>query len=110
MHLRRLLAASLIVLLAMPAQAGATTVGNKIARMAAAAGYGGPGTAFAVFDATGGRWLYVNDGERALKPASNMKLTTTAAALGRIGISARLTTRVYYTGAAAARRSTATSG
>jgi D-alanyl-D-alanine carboxypeptidase/D-alanyl-D-alanine-endopeptidase (penicillin-binding protein 4) len=27
-----------------------------------------------------------------------MKLTTTAAALGRIGISARLTTRVYYTG------------
>lgn len=98
MHLRRLLAASLIVLLAMPAEAGATTVGNKIARMAAVAGYGGPGTAFAVFDATGGRWLYINDGERALKPASNMKLTTTAAALGRIGIASRLTTRVYYTG------------
>ena len=98
MYLRRLLAASLIVLLAMPAEAGATTVGNKIARMAAVAGYGGPGTAFAVFDATGARWLYINDGERALKPASNMKLTTTAAALGRIGISSRLTTRVYYTG------------
>ena len=50
--------------------------------------YGGPSTAFAVFDATGGRWLYLNDGQRALKPASNMKLTTTAAVLGRIGASA----------------------
>jgi serine-type D-Ala-D-Ala carboxypeptidase/endopeptidase (penicillin-binding protein 4) len=98
MHLRRLLAASLIVLLTLPAEAGATTVGSKISGMAAAAGFGGPSTAFAVFDVTRARWLYLNDGERPLKPASNMKLTTTAAALGRIGAGARLTTRVYYTG------------
>ena len=98
MNLRRLLAASLIVLLAMPAQAGATTVGTRSPGWRPPPAMAGSGTAFAVFDATGGRWLYVNDGERALKPASNMKLTTTAAALGRIGISARLTTRVYYTG------------
>ena len=64
----------------------------------ASSGYTGLGNGYAVYDLTRHAWVYRRNPLRPLKPASNMKLTTTAAAFAKIGIGTRLATRVYYTG------------
>lgn len=94
---RRVCALALIALLVQPAVASAT-LGGHVATIVASSQFAGPGTGIVIYDETRDRWVYRRAPLAELKPASNMKLTTAAAALGRIGAAKRLTTRVYMTG------------
>lgn len=94
---RRVCALALIALLAQPAVASAT-LGGRVATIVSSSRFSGPGTGIVIYDETRDRLIYRRAALAELKPASNMKLTTAAAALGRIGTAARLTTRVYMTG------------
>jgi D-alanyl-D-alanine carboxypeptidase/D-alanyl-D-alanine-endopeptidase (penicillin-binding protein 4) len=94
---RRVLIVALIALLAHPAAASAT-LGGRVASIVSASRFAGPGTGIVIYDETRDRLVYRRAPLAELKPASNMKLTTAAAALGRIGAGARLSTRVYATG------------
>ena len=55
-------------------------------------------TSVVVYDRGRGRLLAVYHGRLEMHPASNVKLTTTAAVLGRLGLATRLKTRVLATG------------
>jgi serine-type D-Ala-D-Ala carboxypeptidase/endopeptidase (penicillin-binding protein 4) len=94
---RRVCALALIALLAQPSVAEAT-LGGRVAKIVSASQFSGPGTGIAIYDETRDRLIYRRAPLAELKPASNMKLTTTAAALGVIGSGTRLTTNVYMTG------------
>jgi D-alanyl-D-alanine carboxypeptidase/D-alanyl-D-alanine-endopeptidase (penicillin-binding protein 4) len=50
----------------------------------------------AVVDLASGETLYQRNGDLALNPASNVKLVTTAAALGLLGPAHRYSTRLYH--------------
>ncbi len=95
--IRRALLVVLIALLAHPAVASAS-LGGRVASIVSASRFAGPGTGVMIYDETRDRLVYRRAPLAELKPASNMKLTTAAAALGRIGAGTRLTTRVYATG------------
>jgi serine-type D-Ala-D-Ala carboxypeptidase/endopeptidase (penicillin-binding protein 4) len=84
-------------LLASPL-AAAASVGSQIASIVARSPYAGPGTGILIVDDTTGNLVYQLRQTEQLKPASNMKLTTSMAALSQIGAGARLATRVYRTG------------
>jgi D-alanyl-D-alanine carboxypeptidase/D-alanyl-D-alanine-endopeptidase (penicillin-binding protein 4) len=94
---RRVCALALIALLAQPAVASAT-LGGRVATIVSSSSFSGPGTGIAIYDETRNRLIYRHAPLAELKPASNMKLTTAAAALGVIGSGTRLTTNVYMTG------------
>jgi serine-type D-Ala-D-Ala carboxypeptidase/endopeptidase (penicillin-binding protein 4) len=98
---RRVCALALIALLLHPATASATLTG-KVAAIVNGSRFAGPGTGIVIIDETRSRLVYRFAPNAELKPASNMKLTTSAAALGKIGAGARLITRVYMTGSLSA--------
>jgi len=101
---RRLGASAVFVLLllalfagALPATAGATTVGQRIAAILRDEGVATSRTGVAVYDRTAGRALYGwNSGTRFV-PASNMKLVTSAAALLTWSPDHRFPTSLYFT-------------
>jgi serine-type D-Ala-D-Ala carboxypeptidase/endopeptidase (penicillin-binding protein 4) len=92
------IAAALTAVLAGGATASASTLGTRIASMVNGSGFAGSGTSISVYDDTRHRFVYLHNGSTTLKPASNMKLTTAVTALGRLGPSKRLQTRVFFTG------------
>ena len=55
-------------------------------------------TGIVVYDRGRGRFLAVYHGRLEMHPASNVKLTTSAAVLGRLGLATRLSTKVLATG------------
>ncbi len=67
--------------------------------MVAGSQFAGSHTGVAIFDRGTGRLLAVYHGRVELRPASNMKLMTSAAVLGRLGFANRLSTRAMATGA-----------
>jgi D-alanyl-D-alanine carboxypeptidase/D-alanyl-D-alanine-endopeptidase (penicillin-binding protein 4) len=80
---------------AVPSQA---TVNARINRWVAGSPYAGRHTGFIVWDSTSNRYLAWHNVRGRLRPASNMKLLTTAATLVRLGVGSHLTTRVLATG------------
>jgi len=94
---RRLIATVLLLLFAWPASASAS-LKSDISAIVASSRFGGPTTGIAIWDSTAHRSIFRLHERTELKPASNMKLTTSAAALADLGITARLSTRVYRTG------------
>ncbi len=79
------------------ANAGAslnTTINGWIANSS----FSGSGTTLLVYDKNTRRYLGVHNAEATLKPGSNMKLLTSAAALERYGISTRFTTQAMTGG------------
>jgi D-alanyl-D-alanine carboxypeptidase/D-alanyl-D-alanine-endopeptidase (penicillin-binding protein 4) len=94
---RRICAIAVLLLLGLPAGASASVRGD-IARIVANSRFGGSGTGIIVYDQSGHRVLYALHSREQLRPASNMKLTTAAVALGDLGAGHHLATRVYSTG------------
>jgi serine-type D-Ala-D-Ala carboxypeptidase/endopeptidase (penicillin-binding protein 4) len=94
----RLIAAVCALLLAAPPAAGANVLHDRIAQMVAATQFAHSRTGVAVYDRSSGRLLAAYHGRLELRPASNMKLTTSASVLGRLGLGTRLRTRVLATG------------
>jgi serine-type D-Ala-D-Ala carboxypeptidase/endopeptidase (penicillin-binding protein 4) len=94
----RLLALACAFLLLAPSAAGATVLQTRIDTMVGRSQFSGERTGLVVFDRGNGRLLAVYHGRREMRPASNMKLTTSASVLGRLGFSTRLETRVLVTG------------
>lgn len=76
----------------------AASVGTGINRLIAASPYTGGHLSLLVWDRTSGHFLAGYQASRTLRPASNMKLLTSASVLDRFGVGARLTTRVMATG------------
>jgi serine-type D-Ala-D-Ala carboxypeptidase/endopeptidase (penicillin-binding protein 4) len=95
--IRRLIATTLLLLFAWPAAASAS-VKSDVSAIVASSGFGGPTTGIAIWDSTTHRSLFRLHERTELKPASNMKLTTSAVALADLGVTKRLSTRVYRTG------------
>src|SRR5690348_9534351 len=98
---RILVAACALFLAAAPPALGASALDRKIDGMISASGFAGSRTGIAIYDRGRGRLLAVYHGRVELRPASNMKLMTSAAALGRLGFASRLATRAVATGALA---------
>ena len=96
---RILAAACALFLVAAPPALGASALDRKIDGMVAASGFAGRHTGIAIVDRGTGRLLAVYHGRVELRPASNMKLMTSASALGRLGFSNRLQTRAMASGA-----------
>jgi serine-type D-Ala-D-Ala carboxypeptidase/endopeptidase (penicillin-binding protein 4) len=94
----RLIALVCAFLLAAPPAAGASVLGRQIVGLVARSQFSGSRTGLAVYDRGSGRLLVVYHGRKEMRPASNVKLTTTASVLGRIGFTTRLSTRVLATG------------
>ena len=94
---RRLIATVVLLLLAWPAVASAS-LKSDVSAIVASSRFGGPTTGIAIWDSTAHRSIFRLHERTELKPASNMKLTTSAAALADLGVTARLSTRVYRTG------------
>jgi D-alanyl-D-alanine carboxypeptidase/D-alanyl-D-alanine-endopeptidase (penicillin-binding protein 4) len=90
--------AAVLALLSAAGTASAATLGARINAVVANSSFTGTGTSISVWDETRHRWVYLRNGLVELKPASNMKLTTAVAVLGRMGPAARLQTRVFTTG------------
>jgi D-alanyl-D-alanine carboxypeptidase/D-alanyl-D-alanine-endopeptidase (penicillin-binding protein 4) len=94
----RLIAAACILLLAAPPAAGASVLQGQIQRLVARSHFASTRTGIVVYDRGRSRFLAVYHGRLEMHPASNVKLTTSAAVLGRVGLGTRLTTRVLATG------------
>ncbi len=71
---------------------------RQIEHMVAASRFTHARTGIVVYDRGRGRFLAVYHGRLEMHPASNVKLTTSAAVLGRLGLATRLSTRVLATG------------
>ncbi len=95
---RRLCAAALVLLATNAPAVRAATLGQRVDAIVRASGFTGPSTGIAILDATRNQFVYRRNALVQLKPASNTKLTTTAAALAKLGIGTRLHTDVYSTG------------
>jgi D-alanyl-D-alanine carboxypeptidase/D-alanyl-D-alanine-endopeptidase (penicillin-binding protein 4) len=89
---------AVVALLSTAGTASAATLGARINALVTSSSFTGTGTSISVWDDTARRWVYLRNGMVELKPASNMKLTTAVAVLGRMGAAARLQTRVFMTG------------
>ncbi len=98
MRASRLIFAACILLLAAPPAAGASVIQSQIQRLIARSPFASSRTSVVVYDRGRARFLAVYHGRLGMHPASNVKLTTSAAALGRLGLATRLTTRVLATG------------
>jgi serine-type D-Ala-D-Ala carboxypeptidase/endopeptidase (penicillin-binding protein 4) len=98
MKLRYLCAAALALLSTHAPAARAATLAQRVDAIVRASGFTGPQTGIAILDGTRNQFIYLRNQTAELKAASNTKLTTTAAALAKIGIGARLHTDVYSTG------------
>jgi serine-type D-Ala-D-Ala carboxypeptidase/endopeptidase (penicillin-binding protein 4) len=96
---RILVAACALLLTAAPPALGASALDRKIDGMVSASSFAGGRTGVVIYDRGRGRLLAVYHGRVELRPASNMKLMTSAAALGRLGFAKRLSTRAMATGA-----------
>jgi D-alanyl-D-alanine carboxypeptidase/D-alanyl-D-alanine-endopeptidase (penicillin-binding protein 4) len=96
---RILVAACVLLLAAAPPALGASALDRRIDGMVAGSQFAGRHTGVAIIDRGTGRLLAVYHGRVELRPASNMKLMTSAAALGRLGFATRLSTRAMATGA-----------
>ena len=94
----RLLVLACALLLAAPPAAGASALQSQIVSLVARSRFAGDRTGLAVYDRGTGRLLAVYHGRHQMRPASNVKLTTSASVLGRIGFTARLSTRVLARG------------
>jgi D-alanyl-D-alanine carboxypeptidase/D-alanyl-D-alanine-endopeptidase (penicillin-binding protein 4) len=94
---RAAIALAALALLALPAAAGAAAPGCKEMRQRLVRGGGGAG-GLLVVDASSGRRLCGRAARRPRTLASNMKLFTTAAALGRFGPRHRIPTRLLSDG------------
>jgi D-alanyl-D-alanine carboxypeptidase/D-alanyl-D-alanine-endopeptidase (penicillin-binding protein 4) len=90
------------VLAVAPTTAGAATLDARIERMIARSPFAGSRTGLAVYDRTSGRVLALHNSRGQLRPASNVKLATSAALLIQFGPSARLRTRIMASGPLAA--------
>jgi D-alanyl-D-alanine carboxypeptidase/D-alanyl-D-alanine-endopeptidase (penicillin-binding protein 4) len=95
---RRVLVLSCVLLAAAPQAARASALDARIERMVARSPFAGARTGLAVYDRTTGRFLALHNGRAEMRPASNMKLATSADLLYRFGPSAHLRTRVLATG------------
>lgn len=71
---------------------------RRIEHMVAVSGFSHARTGIVVYDRGHGRFLAVYHGRLEMHPASNVKLTTSAAVLARLGLATRLSTRVLATG------------
>ena len=78
--------------------AQAATLAEQVASIVGHSSFAGTTNGYAVYDVTARRLVYTRNAPAELKPASNMKLTTTAATLGRMGPSHRLATHVFASG------------
>ena len=94
----RLIALACALLLVAPQAASASVLSGRIERLVARSQFSGDRTGVVVYDRSSGRLLAVYHGRKEMRPASNMKLTTSASVLGRIGFATRLSTRVLATG------------
>jgi D-alanyl-D-alanine carboxypeptidase/D-alanyl-D-alanine-endopeptidase (penicillin-binding protein 4) len=94
----RLIFAACILFLAAPPAAGASVIQSQIQSLVARSPFASSRTSVVVYDRGRARFLAVYHGRLEMHPASNVKLTTSAAALGRLGLATRLTTRVLATG------------
>ncbi len=94
----RLLAIACALLLAAPPTAGASVLQSRIDALIEGSPFSGDRTGLVVFDRGNGRLLAAHDGRHEMRPASNTKLAISASALGRLGFTARLHTRVLATG------------
>jgi D-alanyl-D-alanine carboxypeptidase/D-alanyl-D-alanine-endopeptidase (penicillin-binding protein 4) len=99
---RILVAACALFLAVAPPALGASALDRKVDGMVAASQFAGGHTGVAVYDRGRGRLLAVYHGRVPLRPASNMKLMTSAAVLGRLGFANRLRTRAMAAGTLAA--------
>jgi serine-type D-Ala-D-Ala carboxypeptidase/endopeptidase (penicillin-binding protein 4) len=89
---------AIAALLSAAETAAAATLGSQIASLVHRSSFTGRGTSMSIWDDTRHRWVYLQNGQVVLEPASNMKLTTAVAALGRMGAATRLQTRVFMNG------------
>jgi D-alanyl-D-alanine carboxypeptidase/D-alanyl-D-alanine-endopeptidase (penicillin-binding protein 4) len=96
---RILAAACALLLAAAPPALGASALDRTVDGMVASSSFAGGQTGIAIIDRGTGRLLAVYHGRVELRPASNMKLMTSATALGRLGFASRLSTRAMATGA-----------
>jgi D-alanyl-D-alanine carboxypeptidase/D-alanyl-D-alanine-endopeptidase (penicillin-binding protein 4) len=71
---------------------------SQIQSLVARSQFASSRTGIVIYDRGRGRLLAVYHGRLEMHPASNVKLTTSAAALGRLGLGTRLTTNVLATG------------
>jgi D-alanyl-D-alanine carboxypeptidase/D-alanyl-D-alanine-endopeptidase (penicillin-binding protein 4) len=94
----RLISAACLLLLAAPPTAGATVLQRQIQSLVARSQFASARTGIVVYDRGRGRFLAVYHGRLEMHPASNVKLTTSAAVLGRLGLGTRLETSVVATG------------
>ena len=96
---RRLLlvvALTILVLASLAAPATATaSLSGRLVTILSSHGLAGSGTGLKVIDLDSGATLYSRNATRLLTPASNMKLVTSATALGRFGEEYRFRTEVY---------------
>jgi D-alanyl-D-alanine carboxypeptidase/D-alanyl-D-alanine-endopeptidase (penicillin-binding protein 4) len=99
----RAAAASVVVFLAaVVPNAGAATINQTINGWIAHTKFSGAHTTLLVFDRNTGKFVANHRASTVLKPASNMKLVTSATALFRYGTSSQLTTRVMTGGSLSA--------
>lgn len=94
----RILVTAVVLLLAAAPAAQAETLGQEVASIIGGSSFSGSTNGYAIYDMTARRLIYTRKAPAELKPASNMKLTTTAAALGRMGAGHKLATHVFATG------------
>jgi D-alanyl-D-alanine carboxypeptidase/D-alanyl-D-alanine-endopeptidase (penicillin-binding protein 4) len=85
-------------LLTLPAAANAASLPARIARVVSSSAVGGASVVY-VWDQETRDVIYTKAASRAVTPASNMKLLTSAAALQHWGADHRFTTRIVATGA-----------
>jgi serine-type D-Ala-D-Ala carboxypeptidase/endopeptidase (penicillin-binding protein 4) len=95
---RRAAVLAVAVAAVAPAAAHAGLIDSRIEALVRASRFAGAASGVAVYDTTAHGLLALHDGRSQMRPASNMKLATTAALLRRFGIAHRMRTTVLATG------------